>query len=171
MRKTVEEYMSLPYTIEITPDEGSFFVQVKELPGCMSVGTTKSDALAMIEDAMREWLTVAVQDNLDIPLPGAMQTDRYSGKFPLRLPKTLHRKLSESADRDGVSLNSYIVMLLSERNALADIKRMVAALPHPSSIPLVDSLTASSGNLSGSYTVHEGEPAYPEKRGTARRRK
>lgn len=33
MTKTVEEYMTLPYTIEITPDDGSFFVKVKELEG------------------------------------------------------------------------------------------------------------------------------------------
>ncbi len=69
MKRTVEEYMALPYTIEITPDDGSFFVKVKELEGCMSVGETKADALAMIEDAMREWLAVAIEDGIEIPLP------------------------------------------------------------------------------------------------------
>ena len=32
MNRAIEEYMSLPYTIEITPDEGSYFVKIKELP-------------------------------------------------------------------------------------------------------------------------------------------
>jgi len=69
MKKTVEEYMALPYTIEITSDDGSYFVKMKELEGCMSVGDTKSDALTMIEDAMREWLAVAIEDGIEIPLP------------------------------------------------------------------------------------------------------
>ena len=123
MKKTVEEYMALPYTIEITPDDGSFFVKVRELEGCMSVGETKTDALAMIEDAMREWLAVAIEDGIDIPLPESMQADRYSGKFPLRLPKSLHRKLAKNAEKDSVSLNQYIVMLLSERNAIREVKK------------------------------------------------
>lgn len=126
MKRTVEEYMALPYTIEITPDDGTFFVKIKELEGCMSVGETKADALAMIEDAMREWLAVVIEDGIEIPLPAAMQADRYSGKFPLRLPKSLHCKLAENAEKDGVSLNQYMVMLLSERNSFAEIKKLLA---------------------------------------------
>ena len=125
MKRTVEEYMNLPYTIEITPDEDSYFIKIKELEGCMSVGESKFDALAMIEDAMREWLAVAIEDGIDIPLPETMQADRYAGKFPLRLPKTLHKKLAENAEKDGISLNQYMVMLLSERNAFAEVKRLL----------------------------------------------
>lgn len=125
MTRTVEDYMELPYTIEITPDEGSYFVKVKELDGCMSVGESEIDALAMIKDAMREWLHSATEDGIEIPLPEAMQADRYSGKFPLRLPKTMHRKLAEAAEQDGVSLNQYLVMLLSEKHCIYQfIKRM-----------------------------------------------
>jgi antitoxin HicB len=125
MIKTVEEYLALPYTIEITPDDGSFFVKVKELEGCMSVGETRTDALAMIEDAMQEWFTVAIEDGIDIPLPESLQEDRYSGKFPLRLPKVLHRKLAEAAEQNKVSLNQYLVMLLSEKHALHQVKKLL----------------------------------------------
>lgn len=123
--RTVDEFMNLPYTVELTPDDGSFFVKIKELDGCMTVGETMADALAMIEDAKRAWLAAALEDGIEIPLPEAMQTDRYSGKFPLRLPKSLHRKLAESAERDGVSLNQYLVTLLSERNALHEVKKLL----------------------------------------------
>jgi hypothetical protein len=44
MKRTDEEYLALPYTVEITPDEGCDFVRVKELVGCMSVGVSKVDA-------------------------------------------------------------------------------------------------------------------------------
>lgn len=140
MKRTVEEYMVLPYTIEITPDDGSYFVKVKELEGCMSVGETRADALAMIEDAMREWLAVAIEDGIEIPLPLAMQADRYSGKFPLRLPKSLHRKLAEGAEQDGVSLNQYLVMLLSEKHSLYQVmKRMDEMEGQPCEEPEVSS--------------------------------
>lgn len=124
--RTVDEFMNLPYTVELTPDDSSYFVKVKELDGCMSVGATRAEALAMIDDAMRAWLTVAIEDGLDIPLPEAMQAGRYSGKFPLRLPKSLHRKLAETAEKDGVSLNQYLVTLLSERNALHEIRQLLS---------------------------------------------
>jgi antitoxin HicB len=126
MRKTVEEYLALPYTIEIIPDDDSFFVKVKELEGCMSVGETRTDALAMIEDAMQEWLAVAIEDGVEIPLPESLQEDRYSGKFPLRIPKLLHRKLAEAAEENRVSLNQYLVMLLSEKHALHQVKKLLS---------------------------------------------
>ena len=123
--RTVDEFMALPYTLEMTPDDDSFFVKVRELDGCMSVGATRAEALAMIDDAMRAWLTVASEDGMDIPLPEALQGGRFSGKFPLRLPKSLHRKLAESAEKDGVSLNQYLVALLSERNALHEVRQLL----------------------------------------------
>lgn len=125
MSKTVESYMALPYTTEIVPDENGFFIRVKELEGCMSVGGTKAEALDMIEDAMREWLHVAIEDGLDIPLPESMCKASYSGKFPLRMPKSLHGKLANAAVFEGVSLNQYIVSLLSEKNAVDELKRIL----------------------------------------------
>lgn len=47
----------------------------------------------------------------DIPLPSS--DNSYSGKLLVRMPKSLHRRLAETAEREGVSLNQYIVSLLS----------------------------------------------------------
>jgi antitoxin HicB len=125
MKKTVDEFMELPYAIEITPDDGSYFVKVKELEGCMSVGDTKAEALEMIDDAMRGWLEVALEDGIEIPLPEALREDKYSGKFALRMTKSLHRKLAEGAEQEGVSINQYIVNLLTENNAKQEILRLL----------------------------------------------
>lgn len=125
MKKTVEEYMNLPYTIEITPDGGSYFVKVKELEGCMSVGDTRAEALEMIDDAMRGWLEIALEDGVDIPLPETLREDKYSGKFALRMTKSQHRKLAEGAEQEGVSMNQYMVSLLTENNARQEILRLM----------------------------------------------
>ncbi len=43
------------------------------------------------------------------------KTKEYSGQFRLRLPKSLHAELAAEAVKQGVSLNGYVVYLLSTR--------------------------------------------------------
>lgn len=156
MKRTVEEYLALPYTIEITPDDGSYFVKVKELEGCMTVGDTQSDALTMIKDAMHEWLAVAIEDGIEIPLPESMQAERYSGKFPLRLPKSLHRKLAKGAEQDGVSLNTYLVMLMSEKHSLHQVKQMLAEQgEQPCEEPEVEQILSYTGESRKVLQFHQ----------------
>lgn len=67
--KTLEDYMNLPYTIEIIPDEGAWFVQVKELEGCMTEVDEWEDIYSAIEDAKRLWLSLALERGRSIPEP------------------------------------------------------------------------------------------------------
>ena len=115
----LEYYMSLPYTVEVVPyHDGGFFAKIKELEGCMTEGETLEETLELLEDAKRAWLEAALEDDLEIPLPESMREEKeYSGRILLRLPKSLHKKLTEAAQKEGVSVNTYIVNLLSERNA------------------------------------------------------
>jgi antitoxin HicB len=69
-KKTLEYYMSLPYTIELTPDvDGYWFAEIPLLEGCMTNGESQADGLAMIEDAKRAWLITALDMGLPIPEP------------------------------------------------------------------------------------------------------
>jgi antitoxin HicB len=122
----VEYYMSLPYKIEIIPySDGGYFARVKELTGCMTEADTLEELFEMIEDAKRSWLEVAIEDGIEIPLPEVMEEEKYSGRILVRLPKYLHRDLVKSAKEEGMSLNSYIVSLLSERNARREVLREI----------------------------------------------
>lgn len=70
MTKSIDYYMSLPYTIELTPDEdGYWFAQIPLLDGCMTNGENQADALEMVEDAKRAWLTTALEIGIAIPEP------------------------------------------------------------------------------------------------------
>jgi len=110
--KTIEQYLRLPYTRELIPEpEGGWFVRIKELPGCMSQGDSPEQALAMIGDAMRGWLEASLENGDPIPEP--RQEEAYSGKFLLRMPRSLHRRLAEAAEEEGVSLNQYINVTLA----------------------------------------------------------
>jgi len=69
MIKTLNDYMAMPYTIEVIPDEGAWFVQIKELPGCMTEVDEWSEILPAIEDAKRLWLELALERGRPIPVP------------------------------------------------------------------------------------------------------
>lgn len=40
--------------------------------------------------------------------------ESYSGKLNIRIPRSLHQKLSQAAKDDGVSLNQYILYKLAQ---------------------------------------------------------
>jgi antitoxin HicB len=100
------------YTIEVRENEdGSFFARIPDLPGCMTEAETASDVLAQIEDAKRAWIATALEDGLEVPPP--RDTDDYSGRFVVRVPRSLHADLVRAARREGVSLNTLVVGALS----------------------------------------------------------
>ena len=116
--KTIDEYMRLPYRLEIVPDpdEGGFAARYPELPGCITVGETVEEAAANALDAKRAWLEAAIEDGVQIGEPVAENS--YSGQFKLRLPKSLHRQLAESAKEEGISMNQYCLYLLTRNDAV-----------------------------------------------------
>lgn len=115
LAKTIEEYLQLPYTIEVVRDEADgitgWFARVVELPGCMTQADTFDELDEMIEDAMRAWIEAAQAKGMPIPEP--QSTEVYSGKFVIRVPRSLHKDLVSAADRDGVSLNTFINVTLA----------------------------------------------------------
>jgi antitoxin HicB len=76
MNKTIDYYMSLPYTIEVIPDkeEGGWFIKVKELRGCMTQADRWEDVLPMIEEAKKLWLEVSLERGHSIPEPEGIVT-------------------------------------------------------------------------------------------------
>ena len=69
---TLEEYMKLPYPIEITPDkdEGGYVASYPDLKGCITCGQTIESATVALVDAKRAWLKAALESGYEIPLPG-----------------------------------------------------------------------------------------------------
>lgn len=117
--KTLNEYLRLPYRMEIVedPDEGGFVVSFPDLPGCITCGETVESAVANAQDAKRAWLEAALADGIAIREPDDLED--YSGQFKLRIPKSLHKSLTEHARREGISMNQYCVYLLSKNDGAA----------------------------------------------------
>ena len=116
--RTIDEYMRLPYKMEITPDteEGGFVVSYPELPGCISIGDTVEEAYANAMDAKLAWLEAAIDNNTVIAEP--FNADDYSGQIKLRIPKSLHKSLAEHSKQEGISMNQYCLYLLSKNDTI-----------------------------------------------------
>ena len=77
----------------------------------MNQGDTPEEALEAILDTMQGWLEIALEKGNSIHEPRLVED--YSGKFVVQVPKSLHRKLVEEAEKEGVSLNQYINVKLA----------------------------------------------------------
>lgn len=121
-KKSLEYYLSLNYQPVLYPDDdGGYTAEIRELPGCLTQGETDEEAKENLEEARKLWIEVAYENEDNIPLP----ENSYSGKTSLRMPTSLHQKLSESADLEGVSLNQYILFLLTEQNISQQLSRLI----------------------------------------------
>ena len=113
--KDIKDYLELPYNFIIQPvsdESGSYFyARVLELDGCQSTGETFEEAYENLKDAMEGWIEAKLEGGFEVPLP--VGYDDFSGKFIVRIPKSLHYKLSVEAEQEGVSLNQYALYKLS----------------------------------------------------------
>ncbi len=134
MRKTLAHYLAMHYPFKVVAElDGAYFIEFPDLPGCMTQVERAEDIGPMAEEIRALWIETEYERGADIPLPSAPV--EYSGKFVLRLPKSLHHRLAESAALDGVSLNQYIVMLLERGDTLAAVTRQLEQLVDPSHRP------------------------------------
>jgi antitoxin HicB len=101
-----------PFTVRPLAAEegGGYLIEYPDLPGCMSDGETVDEAIANGMDAKQAWLAVAKEQDRPIPEPGG----QLSGKWVQRVPKSVHGRLVERAEREGVSLNTLVVSLIAE---------------------------------------------------------
>jgi DNA-binding CsgD family transcriptional regulator/predicted RNase H-like HicB family nuclease len=127
-RKDLKFYLNLRYPITIHPDpDGGYVAEIEELPGCMTQAETLGEAFEAIEDARQVWIQGTYEMGQDIPLPQDME--EYSGKFMVRIPRSLHRNLVRAAKREGVSLNQYIASLLAVGVQWDTIPSQVQSIP------------------------------------------
>jgi predicted RNase H-like HicB family nuclease len=113
MPKTPEEYLKEPYSRVLVPDEGGgYSAEMLEFPGCFAEGDTADEAMQALERAAQSWIQAALDQGQEIPEPYMNQG--YGGRIALRLPKSLHRQAARLAERNGVSLNQFLVSTIAE---------------------------------------------------------
>lgn len=102
------------YAVELHEEAGGTWTAlVPELPGCVAAGETVAEAVSEVGNAIDAWIASARTDGAPVPAP-ARGDDEYSGRFVVRVPKSLHRALARRASREGVSLNTLCVSALTQ---------------------------------------------------------
>ncbi|GLY12230.1 type II toxin-antitoxin system HicB family antitoxin [Pseudobacillus badius] len=110
-QKDLNYYLSLPYTFQVQKTEKGYWASVKELDGCHTPADTLEEAYKDLEKVFRMYIETKLEYGDPIPEPVDQE---YSGKFLVRLPKSLHKQLALQAEAEGVSLNQYAVYKLSQ---------------------------------------------------------
>ena len=121
--KVLNDYMAMPYRMEIVEDrdEGGFVISYPDLPGCITCGETIELAVANAVDAKKAWFEAALEEGIEIREPDSLE--KYSGQFKLRIPRSLHRRLAEHSQKEGISMNQYCVYLLSRNDVIFSEKK------------------------------------------------
>ena len=111
----INDYMRLPYTRlvqEMNDETGHYFYgRILELDGCQTTADSLDELYVELNEIMQSYLEIKLENNLPIPTPEC--ADKYSGKFVVRIPKTLHQRLAIEAEREGVSLNQLAMYKLA----------------------------------------------------------
>jgi len=101
------------YTYRVTwsEEDGQYVGLCAEFPSLSWLADTQEAALAGIRDTVKQ----VVQDmqSTDETIPQPLATKRYSGKFTVRVPPDVHRKLQIQAAESNVSFNRLISAKLS----------------------------------------------------------
>jgi antitoxin HicB len=106
--QTLPRFEIRPLTIE---EGGGYLIEFPEYPGCVADGETPEEAMREGCDALASYLRTLEELGRPVPLPGE---NAYTGQWRQRVPKSLHAALSRRAEREGVSLNMLVTMLLAE---------------------------------------------------------
>ena len=108
------------YPIEVfwSDENEGYIAVVPDLPGCNAWGETGADAIREAHDAIAAWIKAARSMKRTIPKPSRPADElAYSGKFLMRVPRRLHAEMARAAKAQGVSLNQYVLYLLTTRHA------------------------------------------------------
>lgn len=129
MNKDLKYYLGLDYSIEIKKISeehgGGYLVSIPQLGSktFRADGKTIKEALINLNKIKKSLFKDYLNRGIDIPLPEVEPESIFSGKFVVRIPTELHRKLVERARKQNISLNSYIVNLLSYNTPLEALER------------------------------------------------
>ncbi|MNU99036.1 HicB family protein [compost metagenome] len=151
------------YTVSVrreTIDGDIYYVaRVKELPDVKEYSESLEHALALAHETIKVTQEMFLDDGMDFPAPEEIDASMgMTGRLTLRMPKSLHYQVVEKAEQEGVSLNQYVVSILT---AEITKRKMVDAISTS-----VDSYLGELSRLTSAMTLNAQSiiPIHPEGR-------
>ena len=106
----------------VVDGEAMYEARVRELPDLTEFADTAAQAHALAIDAIETAAQMLAERGRAMPAPLDVAHE-FSGRVTLRLPRTLHRALSDAADEEQVSLNQHLINVLCYFTGFAQAKR------------------------------------------------
>ncbi len=94
------------YRVSWSPEDDEYVATVVEFPSLSWLDADQGEALRGLVALVDE--VVADLARTDEPIPEPISERRYSGKFNVRVPESLHRELALAAAEQGISLNRLV---------------------------------------------------------------
>lgn len=94
------------YRVSWSTEDDEHVATVVEFPSLSWVAPGQAEALQGVVDLVEEGIADLASSGEPIPDPIAER--RYSGRFNVRIPESLHRELALAAAEQGVSLNRLV---------------------------------------------------------------
>jgi len=97
----------------LTADEGGgYLIEFPDVPGCIADGETPAEAIVNGRDALKSVLLTMKEFGDPVPKPGGTATS--SGQWRQRVPRSMHSRLVDRAEQEGVSLNTLVTAMIAE---------------------------------------------------------
>jgi antitoxin HicB len=94
----------LTYTIKLAADDnGTLLVTCPDLPGVVTFGEDREDAIRHARDAIEEWLAGLIEDGLDVPLPKRRASARNQAAVTLPMLTMLKVELYRALRAAGIT--------------------------------------------------------------------
>lgn len=94
------------YRVSWSGEDGEFIATVAEFPSLSWLHPDQGKALSGLVKLVDE--IVADLEEAGESIPDPIADRRFSGKFNVRIPESLHRELALAAAEEGVSLNRLV---------------------------------------------------------------
>ncbi len=130
MKKDINYYMKLNYKIELQsiPKKlgGGYEASIPELGRYAFIGYGESTEVALkeLEENKKEYFEEFIEKGIPIPEPESNEKD-FRGEILIRMPNLLHKELYYAAKENEISLNQYLVFLLSKNFQIYSIGELV----------------------------------------------
>jgi hypothetical protein len=108
-----------------------------------------------LEDVARSWLAAVIERGQPIPEP--FEEQDFSGKFVLRIPRSLHKRAAFAAERDGISLNQFISNSVAIQIGIYDGRKAVS-VNNATALQVFNVVNFVSDSSKGVITVQPYSP-------------
>ena len=153
-------------SIKWSDEDKGYIATIPGIQGLSAFGITREEALSELNVASEAYFESLKKSGRQLPDEEKIIT--YSGQIRLRMPKRLHAELSNKAKDESVSLNTYIITLLSERHVVRNLLKEVEGLKRK--LEIINSQIISD-TYRANHSLHKIEEREDKYRGKKNKKK